>query len=131
MVSLITVSTVSKRFKIQLLAESLIASVYHTLLRFLNLSIGYLLTTALILKFVASLIVRYYYTNLIILVLCSAFDLIFISFVLPILAHYYYHTSRKNRKVFVHFHMLHLICEITYLTMYSYCTTPICSLEKI
>ena len=40
-----------------------------------------------------SLIVRCLYMNLIILVLCSAFDLIFIPFVLPLLALCYYLTS--------------------------------------
>ena len=44
MVYLITPSTVCKRFKIQLLAKSLVVSVHHTSLRFLNLCIGYLLT---------------------------------------------------------------------------------------
>ena len=41
MVSLITPSTVCKRFKIQLLALFLVLFVYHTSLRFLNLCIGY------------------------------------------------------------------------------------------
>ena len=44
----------------------------------------YLLTIVLILRFVISLIVRCLYMNLIILVLCSAFDLILIPFVLPL-----------------------------------------------
>ena len=102
-------STVCKRFKIQLLALSLVVSVHHTSLRFLNLCIGYQLTTALILRFVASFIVRCLYMNLIILFLCSAFDLILIPFVLFLLVHCYYYTSIKIHLVFVHFHMLHLI----------------------
>ena len=55
-----------------------------------------MLSTVLILRFVVSLIVRCLYINLIILVLCSAFDLILIPFVLPLLAHFYYHTSIKK-----------------------------------
>ena len=58
-------------------------------------------------KIIASLIVRCLYMNLIILVLCSAFNQILILFVFPLLAHYYNHTSIKNYMVFVHFHMLH------------------------
>ena len=85
--------SISKMFKIQLLALLLVVSVHYTSLRFLNLCIGYLLTTVLILRFVASLIVRCLNMNLIILVLFSAFDLILIPFVLPLLAYYYYHTS--------------------------------------
>ena len=130
MVSLITPSTVCKMFKIQLLALSLVVSVHHTSLRFLNLCIGYLLTTVLILRFVAPLIVRCLNMNLIILVLCSAFDLILISFVLPLLAHCYYHTSIKNHMVFIYFHMLHLISGITYLIIFVL-HQPICRLEKI
>ena len=42
MVSLITPSTVCKRFKIQLFALPLVVSVSHTSLLFLNLCIGYL-----------------------------------------------------------------------------------------
>ena len=137
MVSLITPSTVCKNFKIQLLTLSLVVSihhtslsVHHTSLRFLNLCIGYLLTTVLISRFVASLIVRCLYMNLIILVLCSAFDLILIPFVLPLLAHYYYHTSIKNHMVFIHFYMQHLISGITYLIIFEL-RRPICRLEKI
>ena len=55
------------------------------------------LTTVLISRFVAFLIVRCLYMNLIIWVLCSAFDLILIPFVLPLLALYYYHTSHGFR----------------------------------
>ena len=109
MVSLIIPSTICKRFKIQLVALSFVLSVHHTLLQFLNLCIGYLLITVLILRFVASLIVLCLYMNPIILVLCSAFDQILILLVLPHLAHCYYHTSMKNHKVIVQFHMLHLI----------------------
>ena len=130
MVSLITPSPVCKRFKLQLLALSLVVSVHHTSLWFLNLCIGYLLTTVLILRFVASLIVRCLYMNLIILVLYSAFDLILIPFVLPLLAHCYYHKSIKNHMVFVHFHMLHLISGITYLIIFIM-HQFICCLEKI
>ena len=130
MVSLISPSTVCKRFKIQLLALSLVVSVHHTSLRFLNLCIGYLLTTVLISRFVASLIMRCFYMNLIILVLCSAFDLILIPFALPLLAHYYNHTSIKNHIVFVHFYMLHLISGITYLIIFVL-HQLICRLEKI
>ena len=115
MVSLITLSTVCKRFKIQLLALSLVVSIHHTSPRFLNLCIGHLLTTVLISRFVASFIVRCLYMNLIILVLCSALDLILIPFVLPLLAHCYYHSSIKNHMIFIHFHILHLISGITYL----------------
>ena len=50
MVSIIIPSTVYKRFKIQLLALSLVVSVNHASLRFLNIYIGYLLTTVLILR---------------------------------------------------------------------------------
>ena len=71
--------------------------------------------SVLILRFVASLIVLCVYINPIILVLCSVFDQILILFVLPLLAHRYYHTSIKNHIVFVHFHMLHLISGIIYL----------------
>ena len=81
-------------------------------------------------KIVVSLIVRCLYMNLIILVLCSAFDLILILFVLPLLAHCYYHTSVKNHMVFVNFHMLHLISGITYLIIFIL-HQPICRLEKI
>ena len=94
MVFLITPSTICKRLKIQLLALSLVVSIHHSSFRFLNLCVGYLLTTILILRFVASLIMRCLYMNLIILVRCSAFDQILILFVLPLLAHYYYHTSK-------------------------------------
>ena len=118
MVSLITPSTVCKRFKIQLFALPLVVSVSHTSLLFLNLCIGYLLTTVLISIFVASLIVRCLYMNFVVLVLCSAFDIILILFVLPLLAHCYYHTLIKNHTVFVHLHMLHLISAITYLILY-------------
>ena len=48
MVSLITPSTVCKRFKIQLLALSLVVAVHHTSLRFLYLCIGYQLTSVII-----------------------------------------------------------------------------------
>ena len=137
MVSLITPSTVCKNFKIQLLTLSLVVSIHHTLLsvhhtslRFLNLCIGYLLTTVLISRFVASLIVRCLYMNLIILVLCSAFDLILIPFVLPLLAHYYYYTSIKNHMVFIHLYMQHLISGITYPIIFEL-RRPICRLEKI
>ena len=57
MVFLFTSSTVCTKFKIQLLALSLVMSIHHILLRFLNLCIGYLLAIVLILRFVASLIV--------------------------------------------------------------------------
>ena len=130
MVSLITPFTVCKRFKIQLLALSLVVSVHHSSLRFLNLCIGYLLTTVLISRFVASLIVRCLYMNLVILVLCSAFDLILIPFTLPLLTHYYYHTSIKNHMVFIHFRILHLIFGITYLIIFVL-HQLICRLEKI
>ena len=130
MVSLITPSTVCKRFKIQLLALSLVVSVHYTSLRFLNLCIGYLLTTVLILRFVVSLIVRCLYTNPIILVVCSAFDLILIPLVLSLLAQCYNYTSIKYHLVFVHFHMLHLISGIFYLKMFAL-HQPICHLEKI
>ena len=73
---------------------------------------------------------RYLYMNLIILDLCSTFDQILILFVLPLLAHYYYHTSIKNHMVFVHFHMLHLISAITYLIIFVL-YQPIRCLEKI
>ena len=129
MVSLITPSTVCKRLKIQLLTLSLVVSVHHTSLRFLNLCIGYLLITVLISRFVASLIVlcllhEPHY------LLCSAFDLILIPFVLPLLAHYYYHISVKNHIVFVHFHILHLISGIAYLIIFVL-HQPICRFEKI
>ena len=104
-----------QKVKTQLLTLSFIVSIHHTSIRFLNPCIGYLLTNVLITRFVASLIVLCFYMNLIGLVLCSAFDLIFIPFVLSLLAHYYYHTSMKNPMIFVHFHMLHLISRITYL----------------
>ena len=55
-----------------------------------SLHIGYLLTTVVILRFVASLIERCLYMNLIILVLSSPFYLILIPIVLPLLAHCYY-----------------------------------------
>ena len=119
-----------KRFKIQLLALSLVVSVHHTALGFLNLCIGYLLTTVLILRFVASLIVRCFYMNLVVQVICSAFDKILTLFVLPLLAHCYYHTSIKNHMVFIHFHMLHLISGITYLITFLL-HQPKCRLEKI
>ena len=116
MVSLIKLHPPSaKGFKIPLLALSLFVFVHHISFQFLNLCIGYLLTTVLILRFVASLIVLCVYMNPIILVLCSAFDQILILFVLPLLAHCYYHTSIKNHIVFVHFLMLHLISGIIYL----------------
>ena len=86
---IITPSNVCKRFKIQLLTLSLVVSVHHISLWFLYFFISYLLVTVLISRFVASLTVRCLYMNLIILVLCSAFDLILIPFVLPLLAHYY------------------------------------------
>ena len=130
MVSLITPSNVCNRFKIQLLALSLVVSVHHTSLRFLNLCIGYLLTTVLILKFIASPIVRCLYMNFIILVLCSVFNQILVLFIFPLLTHCYYHTSIKNRMVFVHFQMLHLISGITYLIIFIL-HQPICRLEKI
>ena len=84
MVSPITPSIVCKKFKMQLIALLFLVSVHHTSLRFLNLCIDYLLTTVLILRFVASLIVSCLYTNLIILVLSSAYDQIFIPFVFSI-----------------------------------------------
>ena len=130
MISLITPSTVCKRFKIQLLALSLVVSVHHTSLQFFNLNIGYLLTTVLILRYVASLIVLCLHMNPIILVLCSAFDQILILFILPLLSHCYYHSSIKNHMVFVPFHVLHLISGITYLIMFVL-YQPICLLEKI
>ena len=130
MVSPITPSTVCKKFTIQLLSLSFVVSVHHTSLRFLNLCIINLLTSVLISRFVASLSVRCLYMNLIILVLCSAFDLILISFVFPLLAYYYYHTSIKNHMAFVNFHMLHLISGITYLIILEL-LQPICRLEKI
>ena len=129
MVSLITSSTVCKRFKIQVLALSFVVYVHHTSLRFLYLCIGYLLTIVLILRFVVLLIVRCRYMNLIILVFCSVFDLFFITFVLPLLAHYYYYTSIKNYMFVVYFHMLYLIFRITYLIMFVL-HQHICHLEK-
>ena len=130
MVFLITPSTVCKKFKIQLLALSCVVSVHHTSLRPLNLCIGYLLNNVLILRFVASLIVLCFYKNLIILVLCSAFYLILTLFILPFLAHCYYHTSIKNHVVFVHFYTLHLTFGITYLIMFAL-HQHICLLEEI
>ena len=129
MVSLINPSTVCKRFKIQLLTLSLIIFIHHTSLRFLNLCIGYLLTTVLILRFVAPLVVLCFYMDLIILIFCSTFNQILILFVLPFLAHFYYQTSLKNHMVCVHFHMLHLISRITYLIIFVL-HQPICLLEK-
>ena len=107
-----------QRFKIQLLALSFVVSVHHTSFRFINICIDYLLIIVLTLRFVASFIVLCLYMNLIILVLCSAFGQILIPFVLPLFAHYYYHTSTKNHVVFVHFHMLHLVSGITYLLIF-------------
>ena len=111
MAYLITPSTVCKKFKLQLLALSLVMSAHYTFIRFLNLCIGYLLTTVLILRFVALLIMLCLYMNPIILVLCSAFNQILILFVPPLLAQ----TSIKNHTVFIHFYMLHLISGITHL----------------
>ena len=73
MVSLIIPSTVCKRFTIQLLVFSLVVSVHHTFF-----------------------IVSCFYINLINLVLCSAFEQILIPFVLPLLAHCYYHNLVKS-----------------------------------
>ena len=95
MVSPITSTTACKRFKIQLLTLSLVLSVHHTSLQFLNFCIGNLLTNLLSLRFVASLIVLCLHMNPIILVLCSAFDQILNLFVLPLLAHCYNHASIK------------------------------------
>ena len=106
MVSLITPSTVCKRFKIQLLASSLVVSDHHKSLRFLNLCFGNLLNTVSISRFFVRLIVRCLYMNLIFLVLCSVFDLILILFALLLLAHCYYLTSIKNHMDFVNFYML-------------------------
>ena len=125
MVSLITSFSVCRRFKIHLLALSLIVSIHHTLLQFLNLCFCYLLTTVLILRFVASLIVLCLDMNPIILVLCLAFNQILIFFVLPLLAYCYYHISIKNQMVFFHFDMLLLISGITYLIMFIL-HQPIC-----
>ena len=86
MISLIISSTVCKRFKIRC-SHCHSESVHQTSLRILNLCIGYLLTTVLILRFIISLIVCRLYMNFIILVLCSAFDQILIPFVLLLLAH--------------------------------------------
>ena len=119
-----------QRFKIQLLALSLVVFVHHISLGLLNLCISCLLITVLISRFVASLIVHCFYINLVILVSCSAFDVILFPFVLPLLAHYYYHTSIKNHMVFVHFQLLHLISGITYLIIFIL-HQPICRLEKI
>ena len=130
MISLIIPSNVCKRFKIQLIALSLVVSVHHSTLRFLNLCISYLLTTVLISRFFASLIVRCLYMNLIILILCSTFDLILTPIILPLLAHYYYHTSIKYHIVFVHFHMLYLISGINYIIIFVL-HQPICRSEKI
>ena len=130
MVSLIIFSTICKTFKIQLPVLSLVVSFHHISLRFLYLCIGYLLTTVLISRFVASLIVRCLDMNFIILVLFSACNLIFILFILPLLTHYYYHTSIKNNIVFVHFHMLYLISGNIYLIIFVQ-RQPICHLEKI
>ena len=129
MVSLITPSTVCKRFKIQLLALSLVVFVYHTSLRFLNLCIGYLLTTVLMFRFVASLIVLCLYMDLIIFVPCSALDQILILITLPLLAHCYCLTSIKNLMISVHFYMLHLIFGITYQILFAL-HQPICLLEQ-
>ena len=107
-----------------------IVSVHHTSLRFSNLCIGYLLTTVLILRFVISLRICCLYMNLIISVLCSAFDQILIPFFLPLLAHFYYHTLIKNHMVFVHGHTLHLISGITCLIIFVL-RQLICRLEKI
>ena len=113
-ICLITPSTVCKRFKIQLLSFSLVVSVHHTSLRFFNLCISNLLTTVLILRFVASLIMRYLYMNVFILVLCSAFDQILILFLLPLFAHYILLPYFNNKSHdFRSFHMLHLISGIT------------------
>ena len=76
------------RFKIQLLALSLVEFVHHTSIRFLNLCIGYLLITVLIIRFVASLIVCGLYMNPIILVHCSVCDQILILFAPHLLVHY-------------------------------------------
>ena len=123
MIYLITPSTVRKRFKIQLLALSLVVSVHHTSLRFLNLCIGNVLTTVLILRFFVSPCSLY--MNLIILGFHSAFDQILILFILPLIVLCYYHISIKNLMVFVYFHMLHLISGITYLKMFLL-HQPIC-----
>ena len=81
-------------------------------------------------KICSSLIMRCLYMNRILLVLSSAFYQNLILFVLPLSAHYYYHTSIKNHMVFVHLHMLHLICGITYRILFVL-HQPICRLEKI
>ena len=133
MVSLIAPSTICKRFKIHLLALSLVVSVHHTSLQFLNLCIGYLLTTIIISRFVASFIVRCLYMNLIILAFCLSFDQILILIALPLLAHYGTIITifqYKNFIVFIHFHMLRLIFGITYLIIFVQ-HQPIYRLEKI
>ena len=50
MVSLMTSFTICNRFKIQLLTLSLKVSVHHISLQFLNLCVGYLVTTELIFR---------------------------------------------------------------------------------
>ena len=88
--------SINRLQKVQNTAARIVVSIHHTSFRFLNLWISYLLTTVLILRFVASLTVRCLYINLIILILCSAFDLILIPFVLPLLTHYNNHIPIKN-----------------------------------
>ena len=129
MVSLVTPSTVCKRLKIQLFALLHVVSVHQISLWFLNLCIGYLLTTVLISRFHHSSCAVFTWTSLSQFSV-QIFDLILIPFVLSLLAHYYYHTSMKNHMVFVHFHMLHLISGITYLILFIQ-HQPICRLEKI
>ena len=81
------------------------------------------------LRFVASPIMLCLYLNLIILVLCPAFDQILILFVLPLLAHYYHHTSIKKSHGFRSFSYAvpHLCnhCSIGQLLIIMHCTVLI------
>ena len=126
MVSLITPSTVCKKLKIELLALSLIVFVHHTSLRFLNICIGYLLTVNYRINYKICCIIHralslhkpHYHSSLFSLRSNSH------SFHSSSLAHYYYHSSIKNQKVFVCFHLLHHISRITNLIFVLH--QPIC-----
>ena len=90
MVSLITPSNVCKRFKIQLLILLLVTSVYLTCITPVLKSLHWLPVNYRINFKICCIThhIRCLYMNLIILVLCSAFDQILIPFVLPLSARY-------------------------------------------
>ena len=130
MVSLITSSTVCKKFKMQLLALSLLVSIHHTSLpvlkslHWLPVNSHFNFKICCIIHCALSLHEPHYLSSL--FSLRPNFHSLHSSSFSPLLLPYF----NKKSHGFRSFHMLHLISGITYLIIFEL-HQPICRLEKI